>query len=138
MRIVLTEEEEEEEESGALSTLGDDGSGETGVTQTGVTVSGIRSSNGNSDGSRDCDLRDTVVVDGLSVVGLRNGHWVRDALVDGLVSLNSLLRADVSVLGGQVGHAAEKRSAQTKVQSRANGEDGANNQSLKKHFKIKI
>ena len=115
------------------------GSGETSVT-VGISERSVMSdrdgmsSNGNSDGSGDCDLRNTVVVDGLSVVRLRDGDGVRDALVDGLVSLNGLLRADVSVLGGQVGHAAEKRSAQTKVQGRADGKDGANNQSLKKNI----
>ena len=111
------------------------GSGETSITVR-ISERSVMSSNGNSDRSGDCDLRDTVVVDGLSVVRLRDGDWVRDALVDGFVSLNSFLRADVSVLGRQVGHAAKKRSAQTKVQGRADGKDGANNQSLFCFYKI--
>jgi hypothetical protein len=85
------------------------GSGETSVTvriskRSMVSDRDGMSSNGNSDGSGDCDLGDAVVVDGLSVVRLRDGDWVRDALVHGLVGLDSPFRVDVSVLGRQVGH----------------------------------
>ncbi len=85
------------------------GSGETSVTvriskRSMVSDRDGMSSNGNSDGSGDCDLGDAVVVDGLSVVRLRNGDRVRDALVDGLVGLDSPFRVDVSVLGRQVGN----------------------------------